>query len=313
MTLVASLFVSTAAAQTIEDAAAKYEAGMAKFQSKSYAEAIKILTEAMNMGIDLNEDGAELVREIQGVLPKISLQEGMIAAQGKKYDEAVVSFLKAEEMADLYGDTQTRRAASRYISNVYLAMGVDSFNNKEYQKALEVFEKGYAQDPQNVQLAIFTAKSYAELPNLPKAVEIYKGVIEAGAANSKFAEQAAVAQKDVVYYVLFNMSEAVKTKDLEKLEELSDLLATAIPNEPQSTLMVIQIANNLKKYDVVIARGEATATAQTENDKKSEAYFLLGAAYQNKENKAKAIEAFRKVTAGENVAAARTAVTELSK
>lgn len=313
MTIVATLAVNTAAAQTMDEAVAKYEAGMAKLNAKSYAESIKLLTESMNMGIDLEADGAELVREIQGLLPKISMQEGMTAAQTKNYDVAIASFLKAEELADLYNDVQTRRQASRYISNVYMAVGAESFNAKDYTKALEAFSKGYEQDPQNVKLAIFTAKSYAELGELVKAADIYKGVIEAAAQNSKFAEDAKSATTDITTYVLVGISEAGKEQNLDKTIELADLLATAVPNEPLSNLAVIQLANNLKKYDIVIERGDKAAEAQTEPEKKSEAYFLQGVAYQNKENKAKAIESFRKVTAGPNVAAARTAVTELSK
>lgn len=311
--VVALVAITSASAQTIEDAAAKYTAAMEKFNTKDIAGAIPLMTQAMTMAIDLGDDGAELVRETQGLLPKMNLQMGIAAAQDKKYDEAVVAFLKAEELADLYGDANTRRSASRFISNVYLATGVDSFNTKDFAKALESFEKGYKQDPKNIQLASFTAKSYAELGQLDNAISIFKGVIEAGTENSKYADLAKDATKDVVIYTLVAMSEAGKTQDLAKTTALADTLATAVPNEPQSLLMVIQLANNLKKFDVVTERGNAAAEAQTDAVNKANAYFLVGVAYQNQDNKAKATEAYRKVTSGASVAAAKQAITDLSK
>lgn len=313
MTVAAAFMVGSAAAQSLDDAVAKYSAAMEKYQAKNIKEALPLLEEAMKLGIDLGDEGAELVREVQGLLPKFNLQMAMIAAQAKNYDDAVKSFLKAEELADLYGNVTIRAQASRAISNVYMVMGIDSFNNKDFAKALEVFSKGYEQDPKNVKLAAYTAKAYAELNELNKALEIYKGIIETGTSNSKYAEEAKAATADATTYSLVAISEAGKANDLEKVVALTDTLATVVPNEPLSSLMVIQLANNLKKYDIVIARGDTAAEAQVDADKKSDIYFMLGAAYQNKENKAKAIEAFRKVTAGANVAAARTAVADLSK
>lgn len=313
MTLAALLFIGTAAAQTLDDAVAKYTAAMEKAQNKDLVGAIPLLEEALNMGIDLGEDGVEMVTTIQGILPKMYMQKGMMEAQGKKFEDAVASLLKAEELADTYGDVTVRAGASRTISSVYMAMGVDSFNNKEYEKALEVFSKGYEQDPSNVKLANYTAKSYAELGDFAKASQIYKGVIETGTSNSKYAEDAKSATTDVTTYALVGISAASEAKDLEKAIEFADTLETAVPNEPVSLLAVIQLANNMKKYSVVIERGEKAAEAQTEPEKKSEAYFLLGVAYQNSGNNAKAIESFRKVTAGPNAAAARTAAADLSK
>lgn len=313
MTVAATFILGSAAAQTLDDAVAKYTAAMEKVQAKNLKDAIPLLNEAMQLGIDLGDEGAELVREVQGLLPKLNLQTAMMSAQAKNFDEAVAGFLKAEELADLYGDATTRAQASRAISNVYMMMGVESFNNKDFAKALDVFSKGYAQDPKNVKLATYTAKAYSELGEINKALDIYKGIIEAGASNSRYAEDAKSATADAVQYTLVAISEAGKSNDLDKVVALTDTLATVVPSEPLSSLMVIQLANNLKKYDVVIARGDAAATAQVDEDKKADVYFMLGAAYQSKENKAKAIEAFRKVTAGANAAAARTAVADLSK
>lgn len=51
----------------------------------------------------------------------------------------------------------TTRQAGRFVSNIYMSIGITSFNAKDYTKALESFQKGLKQDPENIQLAYFTA------------------------------------------------------------------------------------------------------------------------------------------------------------
>ncbi|CDN30375.1 tetratricopeptide repeat domain protein [Mucinivorans hirudinis] len=313
ITLVATLFTVVASAQTVEEAGEKYNQAMAKAQGGDLNNAIKLMEEAMNLAIDLGEDGTEILAETHNWLPKLYMAKGSNDAKNKKYDDAVVALSKAEELADLWGNAQVKAGASRAISTVYMAMGIEAFNGDQFEKALESFSKGYEQDPGNITLAGYTAKSYAKTGNLNKSLEIYKGIIEIGAANSKYAAAAKEAAADATGFVLEALAEAGKEQNLEKAVALADTLAGISPNEPQSNMLVIQLANNLKKYDVVIERGAMSAEAQSSPELKSDAYFILGVAYEAKGDKAKATEAYKKVTAGKNVAAAKTAVTNLSK
>lgn len=308
-----TLMLGSAAAQTMEDAVAKYEAAMGAMKEKKLPEAVKLLEAAADMGIDLGEDGAELVRECQGIIPKVYLQMGMAAAQAKKFDEAIAELLKCEELADLYGDVTTKRNASRFISNVYMVKGTEAFNAKDYAKALESFQKGYEQDPANIKLAAYTAKSLAELGKLEEAAPIYKTVIEAAAANSKFEADGVAAKEDLVIYTLVAASEAGQADNWDGVVKYTDQVFQVIPNEPQSSLLLIQMANKLKKYDVIIEKGVAAAEAQTADDKKADVYLLVGDAYQNKGNKDKAIEMLKKVTSGAGVATAKQIISDLSK
>ena len=240
------------------------------------------------------------------MLPKLYLQKGVEAVRAKQMDQAIAAFEKAENLADLQGDVMTTRQAGRFVSNIYMAVGIESFNTKDYNKALESFQKGLKQDPDNIQLAYFTAKSYAEMGQLEQAMELYKQVIAAGAENSKFAKQATDAKADMDTYMLVAASEAAKAGDIEKVQTY----VAAIPENADANLLLIQTANNLKKYDVVIAKGADAYAAQADAGKKGDVAFLIGVAYQNKGNNAKAAEWLRKVTAGSNVAAAKALLAD---
>ncbi|WP_283391375.1 tetratricopeptide repeat protein [Millionella massiliensis] len=308
MTLAAAMLVIGASAQTKEEVGLKMKEAGELINNKKFVEAIPVLEEVIKMGQAVGADAVDITTEAQKMLPQLYLQKGVVAVQAKKMDEAIAAFEKAENLADLQGDVMTTRKAGRFVSNIYMAIGVNSFNAKDYAKALESFQKGLAQDTANIQLAYFTAKSYAELKQLDKAVDLYKQVIAAGAENSKYEKQAASAQADMDNYMLVAASEAAQAGDLEKVQTY----VAAIPKNADANLLLIQTANNLKKYDVVVANGDNAYEAQTDEAKKSDVAYLTGVAYQNKGNNAKATEWLTKVTAGENVAAAKQLKTDIA-
>ena len=75
----------------------------------------------------------------------------------------------------------------------------------------------------------------------------------------------------------------------------------------------LQAYASKKDYNKVIELGEAAAKVQTDPEDVSLMYLTLGAAYNAKEMKPQAIEAFRKVTAGPAVESAKAALAELTK
>ncbi|MEG2479930.1 MAG: hypothetical protein RSA50_06630 [Mucinivorans sp.] len=309
-----ALMATSVSAQTLAQAGEKFNAAMELAQNKKFTDATPMLEQAMKMAAESGEDGSDaLVKEIQGTLPKIYMFSGVMQLKNKEYDQAIEKLLKAEQMADLWGDVNVRRQASRFASTGYQMKGADFFNNKDFAKALEIFTQGYQQDSSNQQLALLTAKTYAELAQMDKAAPIFMQVIETGAANSKFADAAAEAKTDLIQYALIAASEAGKKSDLAAVVTYAGMIKKVAPENAEAPLLLVQLANNLKKYDAVIAHGAEAADAQTDAAKKSDVYLLLGVAYQNKENNAKALECLKKVTSGDGVAQAKALVTELSK
>lgn len=307
-TLVAMMLVIGASAQTTEEVGLKMKEAGELINNKKIVEAIPVVEEVIKMGQAVGADAVDITTEAQKLLPKLYLQKGVEAVRAKKMDEALAAFEKSENLADLQGDVMTTRQAGRFVSNIYMMTGIESFNAKDYNKALESFQKGMKQDPGNIQLAYFTAKSYAEMGQLEQAMELYKQVIAAGAENSKFAKQATDAKADMDTYMLVAASEAAKAGDIEKVQTY----VAAIPENADANLLLIQTANNLKKYDVVIAKGAEAYAAQADAGKKGDVAFLIGVAYQNKGNNAKAAEWLRKVNSGSNVAAAKALLADVT-
>lgn len=308
MTLAAMMMVLGASAQNKEEVELKMKEAGELLNNKKLIEAIPVLEEVVKMGQAVGADAVDIVTEAQKYLPTCYQQKGSDLYKAQKIDEAIAAFVKVENMADLQGDVMMSRKMGRTVSQLYMMQGINSFNTKDYNKALESFQKGLKQDPDNIQLAYFTAKSYAEMGQLEQAMELYKQVIAAGAENSKFAKQATDAKADMDTYMLVAASEAAKAGDIEKVQTY----VAAIPENADANLLLIQTANNLKKYDVVIAKGADAYAAQADAGKKGDVAFLIGVAYQNKGNNAKAAEWLRKVTAGTNVAAAKALLADVT-
>ncbi|MFI3286862.1 MAG: hypothetical protein R3Y61_00120 [Rikenellaceae bacterium] len=300
---------TTLYAQTIDDAAAKYTEGVEKLKAKDFAASAALLEEGMDIGFELGDEGLDIVKEIQSLLPKVYLQAGVGALKAQNYDSALKELNSAYELADLYGDVTTARQAGRMISGAYQMQGATAFNEKDYATALESFSKGYEIDHSNIKLALLTAKTYAELGQLETALGIYSEIIATGQSNSKYEAEAAEAQADVTSYVLVAASAAAEEKDLDKVLELAALA----PSSPEVALMSIQVANNLTKYDVIVANAEAAADIQTDLALASDIYYMLGIAQTNLKNYDKAKAALSKVTAGGNVADAKKLISELNK
>lgn len=313
-TLAAILAVNVMSAQvTVAQVNAKFNEAAALLNAQKTSEALPVLEEVIKMGMEAGGDAVETVQQAQKLLATCHYSKGLSLAKGRNLEGALVEFNAANQTGELYGDISTARKAKQMISKVYTMMGAEAFNNKDYAKAADVFAQGYEVNPSDTKLALNLAVSYCEMGDKVKGYAIYKDVMALESRHSKYAEPAAEARTKLAEYLLLDASDVAKAgvKDstytaIEKVLELD-------PKNAAAHIMRIQTATNAQDWTKVIEWGESAAAAQATAEAKSDAYFYLGAAYQNTENKAKAIETYAKVVAGNNVAEAKNQSTLLKK
>lgn len=295
-------------AQTLEDINKFVADGAAAAQAKDYAKAVESLTQAVEQGASI-DGAAETVTKARGFLTQVYYLRGTAAAKTNDFKNAIADLTQARDLAELSGNLNLQRQAAQLIGQVFFASGADAYNNERYAEAVEIFAQGFEADPRNTAMALNLARSYDKLDSLEKSVEVYNSVIALEGTHDRYAEPAAEAKKEVAEAVLVRAAAAGGEGNLAEVIRLSEL----IPTDPAAALLRVQVANNQKNYPAVIESAPAAAELQTDEAKKSDIYFLLASAYQNTENVAKALENYRKVTAGDNAAQARTMITELSK
>ena len=288
------LFVSVVAllaavSLSAQDVTAIYNEAAAAFGAKDFAGAAAKFEQVIEQGLD-SEEAASLVATAKTTLPKCYFMMGGGAIRTKNYDEALKNFTKSAELAELYGDMSQMAKANGWVAKIYQIQGGDAFNNKDYATAAGVFEKGYKADPDNTAMALNLAMSYCEMGEYEKGMDIYEAV--AAKTHPKYADDAAKAKEMIA------MADALLAKNAE------NALAQKVR---------LQAYASKKDYNKVIELGEAAAKVQTDPEDVSLMYLTLGAAYNAKEMKPQAIEAFRKVTAGPAVESAKAALAELTK
>lgn len=309
------LFVSVialmaAATLSAQDVTAIYNEAAAAYGAKDFAGAAAKFEQVIDLGID-NEEAASLVATAKATLPKCYFMLGGASLKGQNYEAALTNFEKSAELAELYGDMTQQAKSNGWVAKIYQIQGGDAFNNKDYATAVGIFEKGYKADPDNTSMALNLAMSYCELGEFEKGMDIYEAI--AAKTHPKYAEDAAKAKEMMALYTNNKVAEMQGAGDYDGIIALADAQLEKNPASALFQNVRLQAYANKKDYTKVIELAPAAIEAQTDEADKSLMYYLLGAAYNAKEMKAQAIEAFQNVTAGAAAESAKTALSELSK
>lgn len=288
--------------------------------AKNYAKATELLEKVIAEGAESEEDAVlEQVNSAKKNLPIAYFYVGRTAAaaaqkaataeaKDAKYAEAIAVLNTAIEKATLYKNTAVKNNAGRMLGMVYQSQGGSYFNEGNYEKAAEIFAKGYEADKKNTAMALNLAESYFKMDKYAEGVKVCSE-IAALPAGQKYDAAIADAKAKVAMYT------NNKIAQLQQANDFDGIIAMAESLEDKALAQKITVQAYLlkKDYDKVIELGEAAAEAQTDEADKSAVYFQLGTAYNAKEKKEQAIAALKKVTAGASVDAAKAALAELTK
>ena len=313
----ALMWAFTASAQS--DVVASYNEGAEALQAKNFAKAVEAFESVIANGSD-SADDAELncVANAKKYLPTAYQGKGAQAAAAAmkaetseaadaKFAEAVDNLTKGAAKATEYDNAPAAQKINSLLGKVYQAQGASAFNNNDFAKAIEIFAKGYAADPKNTAMALNLAESYFKMDKYEDGMKVCSEV--AALPSPKYDEAIAEARSKMNMYTNNQIAKLQQANDLDGIIAMSEKIA----DKAVASRVAVQAYYLKKDYDKVIELGEAAAEAQVDEEDKSLMYYLLGAAYNAKEMKPQAIEAFQKVTAGPAAENAKTALAELQK
>ena len=310
----AAIFAATGlSAQTVSEVNTKFNEAAALIQAKNFGAAIPVLEQTIEMGLNAGADASATVQQAQKLLPTCYFQYGLSLCKESRFDEALTVLDSAMQYAELFQDVKVLGNSRKLISQTYTVMGADAFNNQQWDKAIEIFSKGYEANPTDTDLALFLAESYAASGDYENGMKIYKDIVELESRHSRYKEPADAAREKMAYYQMLRAAEADEAGNADEVYEILGEVLAIDPTNPAASLMRIQVATNNQDWAHVIEWGEAAAAAQTDPADMSDIYFMLGAAYQNSENKDAAVATYRKVTEGSHVADAKAQIEILTK
>ena len=306
-------------AQSANEIKAKYNEAVAALQAKDWAKALENFEAVVKGGMD-SEDSNVLncVATSKKYIPTCYQRLGLRAAGAKKYDEAIKHLSTAAEKAELWGDSTAKIKSNQILAKVYQAQGGEAFNAGNYAEAVAVFEKGYAANKRNTEMALFLAESYFKLGEYQKGMDVCTNIC--GMNATKYADAIAKAKEKMDMYTINEVARLQQAGDQDGIIAMADSMLATDPSSALAEKIRLQAYNNKKEYDKVIELGENAAAAQTVEEEKSDVYFIIGAAYNAKYNaggnkdaalKDKAVSYLQKVTAGGSVEAAKAALESL--
>ena len=288
--------------------------------AKNYAKATELLEKVIAEGAESEEDAVlEQVNSAKKNLPIAYFYVGRTAAaaaqkaataeaKDAKYAEAIAVLNTAIEKATLYKNTAVKNNAGRMLGMVYQSQGGSYFNEGNYEKAAEIFAKGYEADKKNTAMALNLAESYFKMDKYAEGVKVCSEVA-ALPAGQKYDAAIADAKAKIAQYTNNKIAQLQQANDFDGIIAMAESIA----DEALKQKVLVQAYFLKKDYDKVIEIGEAAAALQTDPADQSAVYFNLGSSYNAKENKAKAIEAFKKVTAEPYATPAKEAAAALAQ
>lgn len=289
-----------------------FNKAVAAYNSKDYASAASAFEALIDQGIDSDDvDVQGWVATAKKSIPVCYYMLGGMAAQRGDFNTAIENFTKSADKAALYGDLQQERKSNMWVATIYKKWGETPFNEKNYAEAAEIFAKGYAADPNNMEMANFLGICYCELGDFQKGLVIFNEI--ASQDNPKYAEDVVKAKENIKLYTNNRIAKLQGENDFDGIIAVADEMLAVNPQDALAQKIRLQALFDKKDYAGVIASAEEAAAGQTDEEERSDVYFILGAAYNARTMPQQAIDALSKVTAGANVAAAQKTVAQLKE
>ena len=306
-------------AQSASEVTAKYNDAVAAYTAKNWSAALEGFEAVVKGGQDSEDSNVlGLVATAKKSIPTCYRMLGTKAAGAKKWDEAINYLTTSAEKAELWDNSTDKQKANQILAKVYQVQGGEAFNAGNYEAAVAVFEKGYAANKRNTEMALNLAESYFKLGEYNKGMDVCNNIC--GMSASKYAEAIAKAKEKMAMYTNNEVARLQQAGDQDGIIAMADAMLATDPASALAEKIRIQAYNNKKEYDKVIELGENAALAQTTEEGQSDVYFIIGAAYNAKYNaggnkdaalKDKAMAYLQKVVAGNSVEAAKAALENL--
>ena len=307
LTVVALMGATTLFAQV--DVVATFQQATANAKAANYTEAIAQFQSIIDASWDIEEPDANQQKAFAGSKKFIVTcynKMGIAAYNAKNYEEAIANFSEAANLAELYEDVAAMNKNRALVGQVYQVQGADAFNSEDYATAIEVFSKGYAADPRNTDMALNLAESYFKSDMYQEGMKICTKI--AGMNADKFAEAIAAAQEKMHMYTNNEVAKLQMANDYDGII----VMAEQLDDKAMAAKITLQAYYGKKDFNKMIELSEAALAAQTTDEGRSDIYYLLGVAYNEKEQFDNAVAAMKNVTAGNNVANAQAVIAALT-
>ena len=304
VTFVAALcMLGIASAQDMEKATELYNNAAAAIETNK-AEAVALFEQALEMADKLGDEGAEIVSQCKGIIPKLYISLGKEFVGENNLAEAVARFQKAIEVGEAYGDATVVEEAKELIPQIMMKEANGLLNDKNFEGAAAAYQKVIDADPTNGQAHLRKGMALSSLGKVDDAIKSFELASENG------QEEAAAKQLSNIY-----VKKAVacqKAKDNKGMLENAQKSTQYVDNANAQKLIGLS-AKELKQYNVASDAFEAYLSMNPKAmEKEPQIVYYLGDCLVKAGDNAKACGYFQKIAQDPKMGeAARYQITTL--
>lgn len=285
-------FTAMMSAQDLAQATETYNAGVEALGIGDKAGALAQFQQALAMGLECGDEGAELVSNCKVAIPGIVLSIGKELYNMKKFDEALLKVNEALAIAKEYGNEDIELEAEALVGQVTIQKNLgdanEAFKNKDFAAAIEGYKAVLASDPANKAASIRLVQALANSGDLDGAKEAYQQAVDNGKeADAKKILGGAFTKKAAAALKAGKAAEAVAAAE----ESLNyEEAATAYQIAGQASYKLKKDNEAIKYFEKYLELDPGAKNA-------GQIALTVGALYQGQKNKAKALEYYKKAQA----------------
>ncbi len=297
--------------QTKREAVEAYNSGASLIKDDPQG-ALEQLYRALEVSEDLEYEGEETKVLAESLIPTAHFNLAMNLYREKKMYETLDQLEKSRETAIKYFDKNTQAKAERLIPQLYNQMGNIEYRNNSFEKAIDYFTKSIniKKDYPDPYLGI--ALSNEKLENYEGMLEFLKQTLEvAKSANDR--SKAEDALKKANSYLLSNAQDFEKVKEHGKAIEFYTKYLEFDSTDAAIHFKIGENNLSLKQWDQAVEFFTKTLEKGNSSLDTALIYYQIGVAYQGKNLKSEACDAFRKASSGQYLENAKYQIEQVLK
>lgn len=298
-------------AQTMQEAGEKYNQGAEFYQAKDYSSAVNSFEEALKMADKVGPEASELKSNIENQLINSYMRNGLDFYKEKDFDKAISELDKSTVLAAQTGNTKMEDRTKSITSKIYAAKGNGHLKDEQLDEAQSAYGKALELDDKNLDALYgegLVYKSKGDMENMMKYMDL---VAQYGANNPKAAEDVEKANSAASVALLNEAAKSLQSKDSQAAITYINDSFKYVPGDADAYFNLSVAYSMSKDWDNSVEA--AKKAVELKEGDKSGVYFQLGQALEGKGDSSAACAAYKNVTSGPNMEAAKYQITQVLK
>jgi len=275
--------------QDINRATEFYNNGAKAVQANDWATAIAEFDQALAILEPLGQEGEEISQTIKELIPSLHFYLGEEFAKSDRAVDAIAELKKAIATAEQFDDlNNTAQKAAILIKQINTRAATNLLNEKKYEEAIVAYKELLEGDPENGTFHFCIGVSYYATGKEANAIAALEKASELGAKN---------ADGQLVNIYLRKAQAAAAAKKFDDMFASAEKVLAFDANNVNGNKLLGQAAFELKRWDAAISAYEKVLPLESNPDN---TLYNLARAHENKGNKAKACENYKKLVTSSN-------------